>query len=238
MKTFDIKSGRLTKYGMLRWEIDRLRKKLFWAKKDFAKFLYDLGLNFMGKRNSFEYIKEYFRVVANSLVKIGFYDGDDRAQKVEKWKHTADTHLKNISFMGRNCDEKLLYYWRYWHLQPRNQLTYKDYIYALESCRIDLMKAHSELMLDDIEDSIDAQNLSYKQKREKIIALHNMGIGYLADKVKFRKVGSIFIPEIIYNLLKEECKAIVEDSYESPYNGISPNNPYYLQLLGDSTHDE
>ncbi len=227
MKTFDIKSGRLTIYGILCWKIDRLRKKLFWTRKDFAEFLYDLRLNLMGKRNSFEYIKEYFRVVANSLVKIGFYNGDDRAQRVEQWKHIADTHLKNICFMGRNCDEKLSYYWRYWHLQPRNQLTYKDYIYALESCNLYLCKQYHEVMYYHKCDSIDAQNLPYRQKRKKIIAINSVDSSiWNLDRIN---VG--YLDEIIYNLLKEECKAIVESSYESPYNGISPNNPYYLQLL-------
>lgn len=215
-----------------------LRTKLFWVRKDFVKFLrYGLWLNLTGKQNSVEYIIAYFSAVANPLIKIAFYGGDDRAQKVEQWKHIVDNHLKNISFMGRNCDEKLLHYWRHWHLQPKNQLNYKDYIYAIESCRIDLFKAQSELMLDDMEDSIDAQNISYKQKRKKILALHNMGAKDLADKAKFRNmIGSIYIREIICNLLKDECKAIMQDSYESPYNGINPNNPHYLQLLGDSTN--
>lgn len=231
MKT--IKLSRLTKHGILWRKISNLRQKI----DDFMKFLrYDLWLNLTGKRNSVEYVSAYFSAVANPLIKIAFYGGDDRARKVEQWKKIADAHLKNISFMGRNCDEKISYYWRHWHLQPKNQLTYKDYVYAIESCRVDLFKAQSELMLDDMEDSIDAQNLPYKQKREKIIALHSMGISDLADRVKFRKLGNVNIIDTICNLLKEECKAIVEDSYESPYNGINPNNPHYLQLLGDSTN--
>lgn len=231
MKT--IKLSRLTKYGILWRNISNLRQKI----DDFMKFFrYDLWLNLTGKRNSVEYISAYFSAVANPLIKIAFYGGDDRARKVEQWKRIADNHLKNISFMGRNCDEKISYYWRHWHLQPKNQLTYKDYVYAIESCRVDLFKAQSELMLDDMEDSIDAQNLPYKQKREKIIALHNMGAKDLTDKVKFRKLGNVNIVDTICNLLKEECKAIVKDSYESPYNGINPNNPYYLRLLGDSTN--
>lgn len=232
MKT--IKLSRLTKHGILWRNISNLHQKI----DDFVKFLrYGLWLNLTGKRNSVEYVSAYFSAVANPLIKIAFYGGDDRARKVEQWKCIADNHLKNIGFMGRNCDEKISYYWRHWHLQPKNHLTYKDYVYAIESCRVDLFKAQSELMLDDMEDSIDAQNLPYKQKREKIIALHSMGISDLADKVKIRNmIGSIYIRDIICNLLKEECKAIVKDSYESPYNGISPNNPYYLQLLGDSTN--
>lgn len=232
MKT--IKLSRLTKHGILWRNISNLRQKI----DDFVKFLrYGLWLNLTGKRNSVEYISAYFSAVANPLIKIAFYGGDDRAQRVEQWKKIADTHLKNISFMGRNCDEKISYYWRHWHLQPKNQLTYKDYVYAIESCSFNLWKVQSELMLDDMEDSIDAQNLPYKQKRKKIIVLHSMGISDLADRVKIRNmIGSIYIRDTICNLLKEECKAIVEDSYESPYNGISPNNPHYLQLLGDSTN--
>lgn len=231
MKT--IKLSRLTKHGILWRKISNLHQKI----DDFVKFLrYDLWLNLTGKRNSVEYVSAYFSAVANPLIKIAFYGGDDRARKVEQWKKIADAHLKNISFMGRNCDEKISYYWRHWHLQPKNQLTYKDYVYAIESCRVDLFKAQSELMLDDMEDSIEAQNLPYKQKREKIIALHSMGISDLADRVKFRKLGNVNIVDTICNLLKEECKAIVKDSYESPYNGINPNNPHYLQLLGDSTN--
>lgn len=214
-----------------------IHTKLFWVRKDFVKFLrYGLWLNLTGKRNSVEYISAYFSAVANPLIKIFFYGGDDRVQRVEQWKRIADAHLKNIGFMGRNCDELLLVYWRHRHLHFRNQLTYKDYVYAIESCRVDLFKAQSELMTGDMEDSIDAQNLPYKQKREKIIALHSMGIGDLADRVKFRKWGNVNIVDTIRNLLKEECKAIVKDSYKSPYNGINPNNPYYLQLLGDSTN--
>lgn len=216
-------SGRLTKYGILCWKINNLRQNI----RDFAKFLrYDLWLNISGKRNSFEYIKQYFKVVANPLLKIAFYNGNDRAQRVKQWKREADNHLKNIRFMGYNCDEKLLHNcWYYWHIHFRNELEYKDYVYALKSCDCYLCKQHFEIMYLEKYDKLEMQNLSYKEKRKKIIVLNEMGINSFLDVWNMR--GMNYINEIIFNLLKEECKEIVK----STYNGINPNNPYYLQLL-------
>ena len=134
----------------------------------------------MGKRNSFEYVKEYFRIVANPLIKIAFYDGNNRVQKVEQWKRIADNHLKNISFMGNGATQ---------NLSGGKRLTQKDYIYAIKSCNFYLCKQYKEIEY--------LSKYGTAQNRKRVL-------GADSGVWNINRVNVGYIDEIICHLLKDE----------------------------------